>query len=67
MEDDYTDNQSTPYEDLLQQIADEHGVDMELLRRLIGYEAARSHLERRPGAREAIRRMIEDWLGRSIT
>lgn len=54
--------QSQKYAELLNSIAEKHQVDVVLIRRLIEFEKEKVHLERRRGAKDNIRRMIEDWL-----
>ena len=49
-------------DDLLDKIAREQDVDPNLVRALISYEQTKVHLEKRRGAVEALRRMIEDHL-----
>lgn len=50
------------YDRLLTDIADDHGVDPDLLNEMIDYEKGRVHLERRPGAKDNLQNMIEQRL-----
>jgi hypothetical protein len=50
------------YDRLLTDIADDHGVDPDLLNEMIDYEKGRVHLERRPGAKDDLQNMIEQRL-----
>jgi len=50
------------YDRLLTDIAEDHGVDPDLLNEMIDYEKGRVHLERRPGAKDDLRDMIEQRL-----
>jgi BioD-like phosphotransacetylase family protein len=54
--------QKQKYEELLESIADKHQVDVTLIRQLIAFEESKVHLERRRGAKDQIRKQIEDWL-----
>jgi hypothetical protein len=46
-------------EELLHDVAQKHEVDAELLRELIAFEAPKVHLEKRRGAKEGLRKIIE--------
>jgi hypothetical protein len=46
------------YDRLLTDIAEDHGVDPDLLNEMIDYEKGRVHLEQRPGAKKKLRDMI---------
>jgi len=48
---------------LISETAKKHGVDLELISKLLEYEQQRVHLERRRGARLDIRRVIEEAIG----
>lgn len=48
--------------ELIEEIADKHKLDPELLRRLIAFEVPKIHLERRRGAKDGIRRILEEWI-----
>ena len=48
--------------ELIENAAQEQGVEPELLRQLIGYEAGKVHLQKRRGAKRAIREIIEESL-----
>jgi len=50
------------YDRLLNEVADDHDVDPDLLTDMINYEKGRVHLERRPGAKKKLREMIEQRL-----
>jgi hypothetical protein len=50
------------YDRLLNEVADDHDVDPDLLTDMIDYEKGRVHLERRPGAKQKLRDMIEQRL-----
>jgi hypothetical protein len=47
---------------IIREVAAEHQVDPELLRRLIQVEQDKVHLERRRGAKDELRRIIEEHL-----
>ena len=49
-------------DELIKEIAESSGADPELLKKLIEYERPKVHLERRRGARDELRRMIERHL-----
>lgn len=55
-------SQTNEYDRLLTEIADDHGVDPDLLNEMIDYEKGRVHLERRPGAKDDLRDVIEQRL-----
>lgn len=55
-------SQTNEYDRLLTEIADDHGVEPDLLNEMIDYEKGRVHLERRPGAKDDLRDMIEQRL-----
>ena len=46
-------------DDLIRKCAEQRAVDSELIRRLIEYEKTKIHLERRRGAKDDLRRIIE--------
>jgi hypothetical protein len=46
-------------DELITQCAERHAIASELVRRLIEYEKTKVHLERRRGAKEDLRRIIE--------
>jgi hypothetical protein len=50
----------TNYENLVQETAEKHNVDVELLKKLIAFEKTKVHLEKRRGAKGQIRKIIED-------
>jgi hypothetical protein len=50
------------YDKLLQEASEKNQVDLPLLQKLIDFEATKVHMRRRRGAKDSIRKMIEDWL-----
>jgi hypothetical protein len=46
-------------DELIQECAERHGVDPQLISRLIDYEKTMVHMERRRGAEDDLRRIIE--------
>lgn len=55
-------NEYLSTEDNLDQLAHENEVDIELIHQLLNYEQSRAHLKTRRGARDDLRKMIEDWM-----
>jgi hypothetical protein len=55
-----TANLNTDFDALLQEIAEKHEVDADLLEQLIVFERTKVHLEKRRGAKKQIRKMIEE-------
>ena len=53
---------SDQYHQLLQEIGEKHQIDLALLQDLVEFETTKVHLQRRQGAKNKIRKMIEDWL-----
>jgi hypothetical protein len=53
-------NVNTDFDALLQEISRRHEVDVGLLEQLIAFERTKVHLEKRPGAKKQIRKMIEE-------
>ena len=53
-------NLKTNYDNLIQETAEKYEVDVSLLKKLIAFEKTKVHLEKRPGAKEKIRKIIED-------
>ena len=49
---------------VIDEVAVENNVSVDLLRRLIDYEQGRVHLERRRGAMEDLKRLIEENMDR---
>lgn len=47
---------------LVSQIAEKHKVTPELIERLVAYEQTKVHLERRRGAKDELRRVIEQHI-----
>ena len=45
--------------DLIQEVATKHRVDAKLIEQLVDYEQTRVHLERRRGAKDQLRALIE--------
>lgn len=45
--------------DLIQEVATKHQVDAKLIEQLVDYEQTRVHLERRRGAKDQLRALIE--------
>ena len=52
-------SRTAEYDRLLTDVAEKHDVDPDLLKQLIGYEQGRVHLQKRRGAKDEIRRIIE--------
>ncbi|MFC1976418.1 DNA modification system-associated small protein [Chloroflexota bacterium] len=50
------------YHQLLQEVSEKHQVDLQLLQNLIAFEATKVHMQRRRGAKDGLRKLIEDWL-----
>ena len=48
--------------EFVERAAQQHGVEPELLLRLIEYEATKVHLQKRRGAKAAVRELIEQSL-----
>ena len=48
--------------ELIEKVAQEHGVEPDLLHRLIELEREKVHLEKRRGIKEKIRQIIEEAL-----
>ena len=46
-------------DDLIRTIAEKHSCDDDLIRRMIDYEQSKVHLERRRGAKDELRRLLE--------
>lgn len=55
------------YSSLLEQVAKEFNVDTQLLHSLIQYEQSRVHLLRRRGAKNELRQIIEQWIGKQVS
>lgn len=51
-------------DDRIRKIADKHEVDPDLIQALVEYEKTKVHLERRRGAKDEIRRLIEKSIER---
>jgi len=49
-------------DDLIRRAAENHGADPELIQQLVEYEQTRVHLERRRGAKDDLRRLIEQHI-----
>ena len=45
---------------IVKEVADKHGVDAGLIETLLAYEQKRVHLEKRRGAKEQLRSIIEE-------
>jgi len=53
---------SDQYHQLLQEVSEKHQIDLALLQDLIAFETTKMHSQRRRGAKDKIRKLIEDWL-----
>ncbi len=49
-------------DELIRQLTEKYGVDPGLVQKLVEYEQTKVHLERRRGARDALRRLIEQHI-----
>lgn len=49
-------------DELIKEIAVKHNIDPALILRLVEYEQTRVHLQRRRGARDDLRRLIEQHI-----
>ena len=52
-------------DELLHEIAEKYHVDPNLVKSLIEFESTKVHLEKRRGAKDQIRKLIEEWVGRA--
>lgn len=50
------------HDSILEEVAGKHDVEVDLLKSLIDYEQGRVHLKKRRGARNEIKRQIEESL-----
>lgn len=49
-------------DNIIYEVAQKHGADPELVRQLLQYEQSKVHLERRRGAKDDLRRIIEQHI-----
>lgn len=59
MENTTFEKRTAEYRQLLEEVAEEYGVDAGLIQQLIDYEQGRVHLQRRRGAKADIQQIIE--------
>lgn len=50
------------YQQILEEVAMEFDVDLNLLSEMINYERDKVHLKKRRGAKDELRKMIEQWI-----
>ncbi len=49
-------------DELVEEIAEKHDVDAKLIQRLVDYEKTMVHLQKRRGAKDELRRLIEQHI-----